>query len=282
MYAIIKKYSWILFCFFSVLNTHSQKNNTQASLYNVGIGGLFAGIGAVINKQPDEKFSKVFFKGLWQGAVGGYLVYESKKMIYKFSNTENYTYAWGSKILNSAGNSIIQNAALNNVFLNKWHINIGFNRIEFETNNRFRVKYKLLPLALYGTIISASKGRFDLNKSLKTGHLIFNSNGVEGNTAYVNSILTAKNVTAKILAHEIIHVYQYEDYFSINLFAKKYRTKLNYKYPKIKGLQKWMYFDSHAWVLKGLYGIEKIGNNCYIDNFFEHEANFYSSKFSCK
>lgn len=259
----------------------SQSNNTEAAIYNIGLGGFFGGIGAIINKKKHEKPLKVFLKGFWQGSVGGYLVYESKQMIYDFSKSENYTYAWGSKLLNAAGTSIIQNASSNRDFGDRWYLNIGFNRIEISTKNKFKVKYKVMPIALYGTIISASQGTFDFNRSLKTGTFIFNSKAND-NTAitYVNSILMKSN-DVKLLAHEIIHVLQYEDFITLNSFTNRLNEKLNNKYPVVRKLNKWIYFDTHALILRGMYVLENQNNKCYFDNFFEQEANFYSQRFNC-
>lgn len=62
----------------SAQSLRSQNNYTEAALFNIGIGSVFSGIGAVINKDPQERFGKVLFKGMAQGALGGYLVFESK------------------------------------------------------------------------------------------------------------------------------------------------------------------------------------------------------------
>jgi len=270
-------FSLVLF----ILHSHNiigQNNNTQAALYNIGIGGIFGGVGAVLNKKKNEKTGKVFLKGLWQGATGGYLVYESKKLVYDFSKSGNYGYLWGSKLLNATGNSIIQNAASNERFLSKWYINFGFNRIEIQTKGAFKLKYRVMPIALYGTVISASQGKFDFRKSIKTGTLIFNSNKSNNRgVTYVNSILLESN-NIKILAHEIIHSYQYEGFISINSFAINLNERLKNKSSSINKINKWFYFDVHSIFLKGAYELENIGTKSYYDNFFESEANFYSQK----
>ena len=75
----------LLIVFIILPNTsESQNNNTQAALYNVGIGGFFGGIGAIINKKKQEKPMKVFLKGFWQGFVGGYLVWFKLKWSKQF------------------------------------------------------------------------------------------------------------------------------------------------------------------------------------------------------
>ena len=46
-----------------------------------------------------------------QGALGGYLVYESKNLLRKITLEKELAYSWPAKLVNSAGISIIENAA---------------------------------------------------------------------------------------------------------------------------------------------------------------------------
>ena len=59
--------------------TNAQSNDTEAALYNVGFGAVFSTIGAIINKKPDEPLGQVIKKSLWQGGLGGYITFESKR-----------------------------------------------------------------------------------------------------------------------------------------------------------------------------------------------------------
>ncbi len=67
-----------------------EKNYVGAGLFNIGFGGVVAGVGAVINKTPNQKTGKQFLKGFSQGALGGYLLFESKRMIGRFAKTGNF------------------------------------------------------------------------------------------------------------------------------------------------------------------------------------------------
>lgn len=73
------------------------------------MGAVVGGIGAVINKGPEEKFHHVLLKGIGEDALGGYVVFESKRLVKQFSMRENYMYVWPSKIVNSIENLIIEN-----------------------------------------------------------------------------------------------------------------------------------------------------------------------------
>ena len=177
--ATMTKLTKLFSIFFLILLSHTnmaQKNDFEAGLFNVGIGSVLGGIGAVINKEPNEKFGKTLLKGLGQGALGGYLVFESKRLVREFAKSGNYGYVWPSKLVNSAGTSIIENAAANKDFWTRWHLNIGFNRFELNTNESFKMSYRIMPFAFYSTIANATEGDFNLGKSLKMGTFGFKTN----------------------------------------------------------------------------------------------------------
>lgn len=262
------------------VNSYTQQNKTEMALYNIGLGSFVGGIGAVINKNPNEKTGKVFLKGFLQGGLGGYLVYESKNFILKIPDNNKLEYAWGAKLINSMGSSIIENASLNQDFWDVWHLNIGFNRIEVHTKNKIKVKYKVMPVALLLTGIYAYGNKFELDKSLKTGEVIFSvSDNFEHAGATWGKLILINESRLNdfdIIAHEIIHSYQYEDFNFINSFIYKPRFELLNKSKFGQRLNKYLYFDLQAPIFGGLYLLENGGKN-YYDNFFEYEAGFFSN-----
>ncbi|MFY8037678.1 MAG: hypothetical protein ACOVMQ_10955 [Cyclobacteriaceae bacterium] len=273
----------ILFVLFKSGASFAQQNDLHAAVFNVGISSVGSGFGALINKKPNEKGGRVFLRGMWQGAIGGILVFNSKQMIYEFGQTDNSGWAWSSKLVNAAGVSIIENAAANKKFLTHWHINFGFNRIEFETEKSFKVNYKVMPFALNGFIYSLRNGSFDFKETIRIGQPFFWAQTLEVPDAdavtAANSILMIKNkANSRNTAHEIVHTYQYQGltvkntYYSIpfnrllskeNWFAKTYK--------------KWIYTDFNYLIFSGAYALGNFGN--YLDNPFEQEANYYSWKF---
>lgn len=54
--------------FHTIFATGQEKRNRELALaaYNVGFGGLTAGIGAVINKPKGQPFHKAFFKDFFR------------------------------------------------------------------------------------------------------------------------------------------------------------------------------------------------------------------------
>ncbi len=147
---------------------HAQTNNFENITYNVGIGSIGSAIGAVINKKADEKTGKVILRALWKGGLGGAIVFGSKKLTTEIVINDQLEYNWGAKILNSAGTSIIENAANNRDIFDRFHINLAFNRIEFHTPGKLRVRYKVLPVALGLTIFTAVNSKFETKLSLQS------------------------------------------------------------------------------------------------------------------
>lgn len=290
MTGFITRLSLTFFLFILSHTIIAQNNDFEDGIFNVGIGSVVGGVGAVINKKPNEKFGKTLLKGLGQGALGGYLVFESKRLIREFAKSGNYGYVWPSKIVNSAGTSIIENAAANRDFWTRWHINIGFNRFEISTENNVKFKYRIMPFALAGAFSSLISGKFNPELSLKTGTPIFTTNSLQkggyenfivyGTTPlFTNSLLILNNENGlEALPHEIIHTFQYESFSFINSFLEKpINTKLN-KSDYLKWYTKIFYTDFNYLLAQGLYYLANPdGTNQLENNFFEREAIFYGN-----
>lgn len=268
----------IMLCLLCSKQAQGQSNDVEAGLANIGLGAIVGGLGAIINKKPEEKTGKVFLKGLYQGAFGGYLVFESKRLIGKFAETENYAFVWPSKLINSAGTSIIENAALNTNFWEVWHLNIGFNRLQFYTKDKFKVDYRIMPFSLGATVYGFTLGNLDIKTSLKTGNFVFESNKLPDQAiglAVANVILYVEDnriSTDKIIAHEIIHVYQYESFSGINGFVNKPKELLSDKSKFLSSYNKLFYTDFNFLILQGLYSL----NSNRRTNIFEIEARYFT------
>ena len=269
----------------------AQQNDTQGFIYNTGLHAVFSGVGAVINKKPNEKFGKTFLKGFYQGAIGGYLIFESKRLVREFFENDDFAYVWPSKLLNAAGTSISENAASNINFWERWHLNIGFNRLEIYTKDRFRFQYRVMPFALLGTIVTATQGSLDLERSLKTGTFVFTTdfispNGVEnarvtGRTPlFANSVLILDDEAGdNALAHELIHTYQYESFSFVNSYLNLPYENFTKESGFFRFYNKYFYTDLNFLVVNGLFGLAGSDPNRPFNNFFEREADFYSNRF---
>jgi hypothetical protein len=260
-----------------------DKNYVGAGLFNIGFGGVIGGIGAVINKKPNQKTGKQFLKGFGQGALDGYLLFESKRMIGRFAKTGNYAYVWSSKLVNSAGASIIENAAANADFLEEWHLNFGFARFEMRTKDSLHFRCKIMPFALGGVMYGFANGTLAVNETLKTGSFVFTSNNLLQKReaiglAAVNTILYKKNNgianNELVIGHELIHTFQHEQSFGINTYLDKPLKKLEQNKKWFKKYQTIFYTEYNFLIDTGIYTL----NNSYDINLYEREASFYTEK----
>lgn len=270
----------------------AQAKNTSYKrefVYNVSIGAVIGAVGAVINKKKEQDFNKVFFKGLYQGALGGYITFESKRLLDVAERNNDWKIIWGAKLVNAAGVSIKENATLNKDFWEKWHLNIGFNRIEFETKEKLKVHYKIMPIALAYTIAYSNRSKFELEKTLKSGELVFSgydkvfaSQGFIGFTFPGGILLSApyKN-DFSLLIHEIVHVYQSNDFSQTEALLDKplLYTERN---KVLKSVNKFIHYDIREIVFLAIYNLEYGRVKYYYDNIFEREAGFYSGTFNSR
>ena len=266
-------------------STKAQANDTEAALYNVGFGAVFGTVGAIINKSPDESLGKVIKKSLWQGALGGYITFESKRILREARRQEQWEYFWMAKLINAAGTSIKENTALNNNFYEKWHLNIGFSRLEFNTKDKFSVKYKLMPVAFTYTIGIALQTKFELEKTLKTGEFIFSSNTdkfIETNSRGIafpgNIVVYSPYVNDfKLITHEVIHLYQSNDFSVFNTYLNKPIKTWSSNNKVINWVDKHLYLEFHYLILNPItyFVSEPTDSNLYYNSFIEHEAGYF-------
>lgn len=272
----------IIFSFESIL---AQKNNLEAALYNIGIGSIISTCGAIINKKKEEKYISVIGKGLWQGGLGGYITFESKRILNPAYVHEDWKLYWSSKILNAAGTSIKENAALNRNFWEQWNLNIGFVRLEFHTKDRFYFNAKILPFSTIYTIGAAFQTDFELKNSLITGQLVFSSDSPlfdstnSVGVTYIGLMVIKKGYTNnyQLYSHEIIHIYQQNDCLAFNSFYNKPFNSFVREHNIVNKISTLVYLDLHSFIP---YSVNLYENNhriYYYDNFLEHEAGYYSN-----
>lgn len=283
-----KKYYCFLIVFsIGLFNFHcySQENDLEYGLVNIGIGSVVGGVGAVINKRPEEKFGRTLLKGMAQGGIGGYVVFESKRLLREFSHTRNYNYIWPSKIVNAAGSSIIENAAANRNLWERWHLNLGFNRLEVDTRDKFKFRYRIMPQSLTSTIYLFSTAKLDVDRSMVFGTFVFESQrpiqgyGFEAGGAAAQQAIILKRFAQgghRIEAHELLHVYQHSSFAGFNMFFNKPLENLKTNNKFVKFYDKIFYTDFHSGFLYGVYQLERNAYG-YESITVEREANYFSN-----
>lgn len=269
-----------------LLNAQERHQERAAFLYNISLGGFTSAIGSVINKPKGSDWKKAFLRGLWQGGVGGLVDYSGKKTLGLINSDQKIIYALPATIIHSAGTSIIENAALNEPFLQNWNFAYGFVRIDFSLKHKKEIKIRLLPESVYATIINQRLGKFDVLTSLLTGTIVFKNpnffielNGQDylgyslgRSFVYVNNYTNNKFHT---IAHELVHIFQYKEFQVLNTWVKPLEKKI--KSPQLQTLfSKYIYFDMpYAF---GLYELEgRFKSPRYYRNFFEFEAEHFST-----
>lgn len=264
---------------------YSQENDLQYGLANVAIGSVVGGVGAIINKRPEEKLGKTLLKGLAQGGFGGYLVFESKRLLREFSRNKNYNLIWPSKIVNAAGSSIIENAASNRDLWERWHINLGFNRFEVNTRENFKLRYRIMPLALSSTIYMFTQAKFDVDRSMVFGTFVFEAQkpiqgyGFEASGAASQEAIILKRIPQRghrVEAHELVHVYQNASFSGINMFFNRSKESLKNSNKYFRLYDKIFYTDFHSVVQYAIYNLE-LNANGYRAVSFEREAFYFSN-----
>lgn len=257
------------------VNTFGQiKEDIKYYTYNTLFGGITGGIGSAIHKKENEKISHAFINGFWKGCIGGNINYISKLTLKQITLKENYWYGLESKLINSIGNSIIHNATLNQKIYQEYTINLGF--INYTTNfknNTFQINPITSCIFIYDLINNQYK--LNIKKTIKTGTIIFDNITVDKNKIHGrcnnNIIITQKenkrqgHITIHgitylhyfteydVIAHELTHSFQFEEYFNINNFPKINHYKfINFDIP---------YENIFYYLFK---------------DFFENEADYFS------
>lgn len=258
-----------------------QRQEEKLLIYNVAFGAVTSTIGALINKPANSSWKQVALKSLWQGSIGGLLHYGGKKSLYLINKHQSLGYAWPAKLLHNAGSCIIENAALNQPFLQNWNIDVGPVRFDFSFNGKKPFTARFLPWSIYCVIAGSQDGRFDLRTTLLTGNIAFASDSVLGYSdlgySYGRSIVYVRNhpFTNRVIAHELVHQFQYNDYMALNTWLAPLQSTI--KSERLKTIfKKYIYLDIPwfvpTYIIEGEHSPVE-----YYRNFFEFEAERFAT-----
>lgn len=277
---------------FSLLYQPGKSQNLELKIisYNVLVGGLSGGIGAVINKKKDQKWHKAFVKGFIIGLGGGAIAYSGKKLNSLVAQKQNLAYCWLSRAVFSAGNSIVENAAANRDFWSQWHYDIGFVRLELKTNGPVSFTPRFMPSTFGGIVFMAINSKFDYKTTLQSGTVTFRTDrfwytsNLVASTAsngflFIDTLTTGK-VFYNTYAHEMIHAFQFQEFSGCNNFFNPLTDKWKAKSLLFKKVNKWIYGDlNYELMLFNYFIIQRGYKNSaryYCSNYLENEAEFLS------
>lgn len=260
----------------------AQGQNEKLFIYNVGFGAVSSGVGAVINKKPGEDWKKLLVRGLWQGSIGGAVNYASKKSVYLVVKHENLVYALPARVLNCAGNSIIQNAAKNQPFLQNWSLEYAFLRLDISFAQQTTARVRLLPESILTSAIAWKGNSFDVKTTLSTGLMAFKAKEWLNQPTRTDGINYGRTLVYfdhstryHVIAHELVHEFQYREWQVANAFFRPMVDK--WKRPGLKKIfTKYLYPDipyfALAYMTVGIYPHDQ-----QFYNPFEFEAERFAS-----
>jgi hypothetical protein len=276
---------FILILFFIPKVLFSQDQQRTLLVYNVGLGAITSGVGAVINKPKHTNWKKYFIKGLWQGSIGGFVNYTSKKTMYLVNKQKEPLYSWPAKLLHAAGLSIIENAARNEPFLQNWNIDYGPVRVDFSINGKRKTRVRFLSESIAGVIVASKTARFNLGRTLSTGYLVFVSkeNFVYSGKVYTIGFSYSRavalsalgNTSYDVMAHEFVHQFQFGDFQVLNTWLKPFEKKIRSKTLQTVFTKYVCFGIPWFWPIYELSG--RYENQHYYRNFFEFEAQRFGS-----
>jgi hypothetical protein len=266
----------------------AQNYNGVSILYNSLLGGVSAGAGAVINKNKDQKWHKVFARGFITGVQGGAVMYAGKRLNSVIVSSRDVSYAWLSRAVFCAGNSIVENAANNRKFWTRWHYDIGFVRVEYDVIKR-NVRPFIMPSDFLGTVFIAFNGQFDLKNSLLSGAPVFFTDtiayarGLLGSTTGNGFIITTRSRGSayfyELFAHEMVHTFQFREFSAANSYFNPLKERWKQNFAFINKWSKWLYIDVHYEMMLLNYFLVNRGykGSSYCNNLLENEAESLST-----
>lgn len=274
---------------FTSIKTQCQTNDyksdrTKFTVINVGLNGLFGGIGSLMNKKDNKSSFKTFTNGFYKGAIGGAISHIGLSMSHLIDSKQNIVYAWPARFVNAIGSSIVQNAADGNRMFERLHFNLYISRLEYYPYKK-KFQARLFTSSLYGIMVVSRGNKFDLGKTLKSGVLYFESEGRFSSslgsgraTGQVSSVGMRSDLIGdafySTFAEEIAHIQQYDRKVVGNSFVNQLDSKWKKNSKFYNNLSKYIYFDLNGPLFWLAYKIESSGK-C---NYFEQEAVNYANK----
>lgn len=263
----------------------AQRDTSPFLTSAVVSGAAIGGLGALLNRDSTESWKAALLRGVGAGAVGGWLQYQGKRQVSKMSARGHLEYAWLARTLHSFGSSMIENAAASRGAFDRFRFNLGFVRFDLDTRTR-HLQPRLLPVALIGTIHVAQWGRLDTRRSLRTGVLTFRARpdddrvrafGVTRVNAVLYSPVVEGALFSEVIAHELVHTLQYDDFAGATLLLKPLAGAAE-DWPLAKAAGRWIYPDLHAGIDALRYSVLNGGTRTCA-NALEREAYQFAGRF---
>jgi hypothetical protein len=293
-------YFFLLSLLFSNLSAQKfQEQKNQVFTINILSNGLMAGVGGLVNKSKKDKSFKTFAKNFGKGCLGGLVKYSAKSQAHYLSYPQFSFLAPFNRLYYFIGHSMVMNASENKNIFDTYYVN--FYGVDMKIKTAREVKKRIdarLSLATTASVgyYLLKKNKLDFYKTLEYGVFYFNFDStyqarVSGSDfmvtgqASVNAIVISRSnsrVRTSLqnddnIPHELIHVYQFYDFFPLVSFYEKPLKKLYSDCEWHKKLSKVFNLD-YAVVFYGLSYVIQPEEPTHYANYHEFEAQHFGSR----
>ena len=126
---------------------------------------------------------------------------------------------------------------------------------------------------------------FRLRETLQTGEFVFKGNTISefgyngfalGNSIVYDQSFQNNSRFYTIINHELVHIYQHNDFNPINAILFKPISDLRNKSKFLNKMSPFIHYDLNLFLNSGVRYFEEINSGSQVDNFFEFEAYYFS------
>ena len=266
--------------------------DAKLAAYNVALGAIAGGLGAVVNGDRDRALRRLA-RGAGWGAAGGTVAYLGKWQAGEIAENERILYALPARLLHDASASVIENAAHDRHPLDRFATHLGAVRLDVWPRSG-AVQARLLPVsALAFVLLSVSDDQdLDVGRSLAFGGPVFTTDeirppiGEDGRFtgyAFLGSVIIQRQPDGfdyDVTAHELVHLMQLNEFARIESALRAPLDAGMRRSPAYRGLARWVYLDSPALNALAYFVVEggALESRCYYDNWFEREAEAFGER----
>ena len=264
--------------------------DVRLAAYNVALGAVFGGVGALLNGDGDPALVRLG-RGAGWGATGGAVAYAGKWMVGEISARDQMAYALPARLTHDVGVSIVENASHDRPPLDRLSAYVGFVRLDVRPMSG-DVQARLLPVsaAVFASVLAGDNGDFNLGYSLAYGTPVFVGDGsrpapvfggqADGYGGFGTVYLNRENDDFYgLAAHELIHVLQHREMAYTSALYARLDEPLR-RSGAYRALARWVYLDDPVLPL-GIYYVVTggdRGSTCYFNNWFEREAEAFGKR----